>query len=484
MADIDNRMTALYLRVSTQEQAQEGYSITEQEERLKMYAASRGWKIYNVYTDPGYSGAKTDRPALQQMVRDIEKGRIGRVVVYKLDRLSRSQKDTLYLIEDVFTANNVDFISMTENFDTSTPFGKAIIGILSVFAQLEREQIKERMQMGLDARAREGYYHGGPYAPIGYDYVNGELVINEYEAMQVRRIYDLAETGIPLLQVQKAMEGYSHKHNTHWTPSAVRSVLTTPVYAGRTVWKGEVYEGRHEAIIAPERFDRMVKYIETRDTGPYPKKPFTRHYLLTGLLRCGNCGALYYVKTNTVKRHKGTPADAKPNNYYTCYSRGKSAKNMIIDPTCRNRTYNVKDLDKAVIDELQRLHADSGYFNSVAERSECSVTDDRAILVKRTDDIDKQMQRLIELYQIGGIDFERINKKIADLNAEKDALDAELSRMGNAAKPLTKGKAKRQLAAFSRLVNTAETAELRQVMDTLIDAIIVYDDRLEFVWKF
>ena len=107
------------------------------------------------------------------------------VVVYKLDRLSRSQKDTLTLIEDNFIKNKVEFVSINENFDTSTPFGRAMIGILSVFAQLEKDQITERFTMGRIGRAKNGLYHGGPTAPTGYDYVDGKLVINEYEAIQV-----------------------------------------------------------------------------------------------------------------------------------------------------------------------------------------------------------------------------------------------------------------------------------------------------------
>src|SRR5690625_1386265 len=106
------------------------------------------------------------------------------ILVYKLNRLSRSQKDTLYLIEDVFIKNNVEFISLSESLDTSTPYGRAMIGILSAFAQLDREQIKEQLTLGRVARAKNGYYHGGDptKAPTGYDYINGDLIVNEYEA--------------------------------------------------------------------------------------------------------------------------------------------------------------------------------------------------------------------------------------------------------------------------------------------------------------
>ena len=120
-----------------------------------------GWTVYKVYTDPGYSGASLNRPALQSLIKASQRHSFHKVVVYKLDRLSRSQRDTLTLLEEVFNANGVDFVSMNENFDTSTPFGRATIGILAVFAQLEREQIKERMVMGKDARAKSGKWMGG-----------------------------------------------------------------------------------------------------------------------------------------------------------------------------------------------------------------------------------------------------------------------------------------------------------------------------------
>ena len=184
-------MIALYARVSTQEQALHGSSIEEQHSRMRSYCDALGWEVYKVYTDAGFSGSNTHRPALQELLRAVSEHKVDKVLVYKLDRLSRSQRDTLELIEDHFLANGVDFVSMSENFDTSAPIGKAMVGILAVFAQLEREQIKERMMMGRQARAKKGKYNGSRTDPIGYDYVDGSLVINEYEALQIRRIYDL-----------------------------------------------------------------------------------------------------------------------------------------------------------------------------------------------------------------------------------------------------------------------------------------------------
>ena len=141
-------MVDLYIRVSTTEQAMEGYSVAEQEKRLRQYAGAMGYKIYKVHIDAGFSGASLDRPAIREVIRDVQAGLVNKVIVWKLDRLSRSQKDVLIMLEDVFLANGCDFISMMESFDTTTAFGRAIVGILAAFSQLERENIKERTTMG------------------------------------------------------------------------------------------------------------------------------------------------------------------------------------------------------------------------------------------------------------------------------------------------------------------------------------------------
>ena len=140
------KKAAIYIRVSTIEQAQEGYSIGEQKERLIAYCKAQDWIIADIYIDGGYSGSNLKRPAIQKLMSETHKFDI--VLVHKLDRLSRSQRDTLYLIEEIFLPNKIDFVSMQESFDTSSPFGKAMIGLLAVFAQLEREQIKERLRWG------------------------------------------------------------------------------------------------------------------------------------------------------------------------------------------------------------------------------------------------------------------------------------------------------------------------------------------------
>ena len=250
---------ACYVRVSTDNQL-ENYSIEEQTDRLKAFCKAKDIHIVKFYIDGGYSGGNLNRPQLLKMLEDIDKKIIDTVIVYKLDRLSRSQKDTLLLIEDQFLAKHVDFISINENFDTSTPLGRAMIGILSVFAQLEKDQITERFTMGRVGRAKNGFYHGGAYAPTGYDYVNGELIINEYEALQVQDLYNRYSKGHTIYDCWKYMQKtYGGIKNSWSSETLVRNVLQNEIYLGKVKFNGITYPGNHFPIISQELYDNVQR---------------------------------------------------------------------------------------------------------------------------------------------------------------------------------------------------------------------------------
>ncbi|MCD8051795.1 MAG: recombinase family protein [Clostridiales bacterium] len=471
----------LYGRVSTAEQAQEGYSIGEQKSRLEKYAEAHGWTIYRNYSDAGYSGGNLNRPGLQALLRDVRQRKVSKVVVYKLDRLSRSQKDTLYLIEDEFSANGVDFVSMTENFDTGSPFGRAMIGILSVFAQLEREQIRERMQLGLEARAKDGYYHGGPYAPIGYDYANGELVINEYEAMQVREIYRLYIEGMPVYSIYKYVAARYHTKYGEWHDSSVRSCLNSVVYNGQIEWKGQIYQGRHQAIIDDETFAAARKRDRMRAESNFRKHPFQRTTLLGGLLWCGNCGARYYCKQNTSKRPGIIPAQ----RYYTCYSRGKSSKKQIRDPNCKNKSYNVKDLDRIVLDEIRALALEPARIDSLIDSGRENVAVERTqAITKRLGEIETQINRLIDLYAVGNMDMAMVSRRIEALSAEREALEQELSDVTPPQPTLSVKDAKQALLDFQNVAETDDFEALKSVVHLLIDGIVINGADVSISWNF
>ena len=248
---------AIYIRVSTDAQREEGYSIDAQKEMLTAYCVSKSIRDYEYYIDGGYSGSNLERPELKRMVDDIKQDKISCVLVYKLDRLSRSQKDTLFLIEDVFNPHGVDFVSLNESMDTSTPLGRLMLGILSAFAQLERENIRERTSMGMKERVKEGFWMGGGRVPFGYDYDpdKGILVPNS-DADTVRKVYELYLKGYSTNAIARSL-GLKYE-------KLARHILMRKTNAGIIVYKGEEFKGRHEPIISMETYERAMQAMAER----------------------------------------------------------------------------------------------------------------------------------------------------------------------------------------------------------------------------
>ncbi len=226
------------LKVSTEQQI-ENYSIPLQKERIKAFCTSKGWDEITEYVDAGYSGSNLNRPALEQLQKDIKSKKINAVIVYRLDRLSRSQRDTLYLIEEMFLPNNVEFISISETIDTSTPFGRAMIGVMSVFAQLERETITERLRSGRLKMVRDqGLWAGGSDAsPYGYTRLKrGELIVNEEERKHIVKIFEEYVTLKSYIKVQKKLEQEGFPPLRH---ARITSLLKNRLYIGEVSFAGE-----------------------------------------------------------------------------------------------------------------------------------------------------------------------------------------------------------------------------------------------------
>lgn len=450
------KKTAAYVRVSTENQL-ENYSIDEQTERLKAYCKAKDLTIVKFYTDGGYSGGNINRPALQQMLKDINNHIIDTVIVYKLDRLSRSQKDTLMLIEDKFLANHVDFISINENFDTATPFGRAMIGVLSVFAQLEKDQITERFTMGRIGRAKNGYFHGGAYAPTGYDYKDGMLIVNKYEAMQIVDLYKRFAAGHTLHNCWQYMQkNYTTKYGAWKSEALIRNVLKNEIYVGKIKFKGSTYQGNHEPIISQELFDEVQRmfFNSRKDMDSYKRSPFKASTLLSSLVYCGKCGAKFHGEHGN----------------YSCYSRTKGDKRYIVDPNCKNKKWKIPNLDNLVIDYISNLDFDTLELNSKSNEISYEKQDHS----KRLAEIDKQIGKLIDLYQIGSIPVETISEKINALTQEKNTLETSIDT-----KTFDTLTANDLIVTRDNLLNLLDTGDLqekRYCLTILIDKVIVNDD--------
>jgi len=453
---------APYVRVSTDNQL-DNYSIEEQTERLKAYCTAKGYQIYQFYTDGGFSGGNTNRPALQKMLHDLRQGRFNAVIVYKLDRLSRSQKDTLTLIEDEFLANQVDFISVSENFDTTTPFGKAMIGILSVFAQLEKDQITERFTMGRIGRSKAGYFHGGGNAPKGYTYSDGELVINPVEAEQVREVFQLFLSGKSINAVAKLME--EKYHNGLWDNSSkIYNCIRNSVYIGMVKFKDEEYQGRHEPIISKEDFALANELLHSPERenakSSAQKTPFRANYLLSSLIYCKRCGARYSAN----------------HGYYKCYSRSKSSAQFVTDPDCKNDNWLIPDLDKLVIEEISHIAVDGSYKKLLHKKEKADISE----LQKEVQKTEKAISRMIDLYQITEIPISQVKEKIEALQDKKSQLLAMIE------KAQSRDMSEAFVAAMENFISVMETGgleEQRLMISTIVRAIYIDGRSVELKWR-
>lgn len=243
---------AVYTRVSSHEQAMHGYSIDEQERQCRAMIEAKGWEYFRTYSDPGISGRILARDGLLALLEAIDKGKIDAVVVFKLDRLSRKQRDMLALIEDYFIAKDVKLISLTETLDTSTAWGRAMIGILSSFAELELDNINKRTRMGIMARAAQGKYTGGT-PPYGYYLKYGKLEIEPTEATVVRLIYHLREIGYSMSDIVDEIEerGYVTRAGKAFHKSTIDSILRNrKTYEGYYRFGGSEWTaGEHDPIL-------------------------------------------------------------------------------------------------------------------------------------------------------------------------------------------------------------------------------------------
>jgi len=481
---------ALYPRVSSQEQATEGYSIGEQIERLTKYCEAMEWEIYKIYTDPGYSGGNTDRPGLQEMLKDVRAGKVDKVVVYKLDRLSRSQKDTMLLIEDEFLAHGVDFVSMSENFDTSTPFGRAMIGILAVFAQLERENIKERTMIGKEARAKEGKWGGGSSEPIGYDYdvATDKLYVNEYEKMQILEAIDLFLKGVPLRTICRVFKskGYVYRGRSkkpqEWDTKRLRYIFTSRVYLGYISYRGEWYKSDHDPIIDEETYNRLAKLMDQRSEkyAEHTKKTRTQSTYLGGMLYCKHCGARY------AKQSGGRLKSGESNHYYSCYSRNKRVPKMVKDPNCINKNWKLKELDNLVINEIKKLATDPEYFHMIRKEKNNKSDDMNKIdiIEKEIKNIDEQISRFMDLYGIGKFTIDQVSNKIDPLNEQRKGLEKELEALNVTSDILSEEDTIEIATSFSDILDRGDINEIRLIIELLIYYIEIDNDDIYIHWKF
>lgn len=473
---------ALYVRVSTTFQLEEGYSIEEQKAKLESYCDIKDWHIYKVYTDGGFSGSTTERPALEQLIKDAQSKLFDTVLVYKLDRLSRSQKDTLYLIEDIFLKNNIEFVSLLENFDTSTPFGRAVIGLLSVFAQLEREQIKERMQLGKLGRAKAGKSMMWAKTSYGYNYdkETGSMTVNEYEALAVKEIYSSYLAGMSITKLRdKINEEYPKQ--PAWSYRTIRGILANPVYCGLNQYKGQTFQGTHKPIISLVDFEQTQRELAKRQQTAKElsnPRPFQAKYMLSGLAQCGYCHAPLKVILGQKRK------DGSRFKRYECYQRHpRKTRGVTVyndNKKCESGYYDMELLEHYVLTRIAQLQNDPDKIKELFS-DDASPAVDRQAIQKQIDSLTLKLSKLNDLYLDDRITLDELRSKSSDFIKQRTALEEEIKKASTDKQAGRKDKIEKLLDASSVLEMSYDNQKV--IVRELIDKVQVTSDKIIIRWK-
>lgn len=464
---------ALYVRVSTDEQVQHGFSIDNQKERLAAYCTSQGWADYRFYIDDGYTGTNTDRPALQRMIRHIQEGKIKTVLVYRLDRLGRKQKDVLHLLEDVFDKNGVPFKSATEPFDTSTPLGKAMLGILAVFAQLERDTIVERVTSGRRQRIRRGKWYGGR-EPFGYHW-NKEtttLEIVPEEAALVREVYKRYLQGQSMSAIADWVAERSKARK--WSHVPIRDMLERPIYTGHLNLIGDLVEGNHEVIIDMDTWQMVQSERQRRiaDLTPVGK------YLLTGLLRCGVCGGtVVHLQLSQRGKYKY--------EYYACQR--QHVRRREGGTGCSLGYKKVFEVDAWVVERLKQLALNPLEVTAeLADNQDSRSTNEQLILdlQKQLQDVEVKLERWYTAFEEGELQPAKVRARTDALEEEKKALLLRLEELDDTPKVDRSGVIADTIHTIGQDWDYMTLDEQQAVLRLAISKVVLHKNAdPEFIWN-
>ena len=416
---------ATYTRISTDEERQPN-SLEAQRVRLEAFVASQpGWRIERRYEDQ-FTGTVIDRPALSRLLKDTKLGRFDVLLVYRVDRLARSIRGLVQVIDELDQAG-VIFRSATEPFDTGTPAGRMMVQMLGVFAEFERALIVERITAGLERKAARGGWCGGqrPYGlhrPDKQDYLSR----NPTEAPLVPVIFDRyvnRKAGSSALATWLNEQGYRTKNGRLWSAASVITVLRNRTYLGEIYYRGSWYPAPHDALIPEELFDRAQAILAERCEDRSRRASNPSEYLLTGRIRCGHCGHPYV----------GTSANGRSGRYtyYTCFTRARYGTKR-----CANDRLPAEQLEQAVTRRLWKVLEDHDLINRAIsqayerlsqrddeQQSELDATQRKLAETRTT------MDRYFRAFEAGTMPEDTCAPRIASLNEETKALERRANEL-------------------------------------------------------
>ena len=363
------KMCAVYTRKSTSAGLEQEFNTLDaQREACERYIQGQGhngWLLLpDRYDDGGFTGANTSRPGFQRLLADVEAGKVDVIVVYKIDRLSRSLLDFMKIMERL-NAAGASFTSITQNFSTADAMGRLTLNMLMSFAEFEREMIAERTRDKIAAARRKGKWTGGR-VPLGFDIEDRHLVVNELEAVVVREVFDLYLQLRSALEVMRELNRRGRctkRHRTKagvlndarpWDKPAVLRVLKNPLFAGYISLGDELHEGEHEAVVDREIYHRVQALLdEHKKSGN--RRGRNPDYLLTGLLRCGSCGSALTTASTTTR--------GKLYRYYRCCRQGKEG-----GESCPSKQLPASAIEDFVVERIRKAASDPSLVEDVTAK--------------------------------------------------------------------------------------------------------------------
>ena len=446
-----------YMRVSTEKQAEEGNGLDSQRRDIENYCRKNELIISDWYIDDGYTGANMDRPELQRLVNDCSRKRVKCVVAFKLDRLSRSMIDGLYLIERVFQPNNIIFKCVHDSVSYDSPMEQAYTQMMAVFAQLDKNTMMLRMRGGMLERVKQGYWMGGGNTPYCYTYdrEKGFLVPIPERKEQANKAIDLFISGNSDVSIQKIL-GYPSEHTT-------KMVLTSVVNIGMIPYKGNVYQGLHEPIFDKDKFELAQELRKSRRTSKTSSCNQTN--LLTGLCYCGVCGCAMRYQKWTHGKHK-----------IYCCSRNKDLRYLPNhNHNCDNSLEWADEIEKQVEEQILKISLDLSSYKPREKETKLQ------IMQSQLDKEKVKLKRLYGLYAEGNDAVLEIirdcEKSISELK-EKIAIESK-----NSINTQKKEFVYKSIKKIADVWDNIDKKQKNMILKSIISKIVIVNGDIEIQLK-
>ena len=444
MTDDKEKITkvALYARVSTEEQ-KENFSLAAQMELLRKHASDNKFAIFDEYVDDGYSGTSYERPQFQRMMADSKRDRFGLILVYRVDRFFRNNKDLLNTVDELQKCR-VSIRSITEPFDTSNYLGKFVLSLFGSIAELERNTFMERSKLGKMRRAKEGYYSGSSPARFGYIYnkETKKIEVNEKEAEAVRLVYELYnQPDSSIIKVTRKLRtlGYRTKEGHLMREDVVHDALRDSIYIGR--W----YANRHDSktgglkpaeewievkvpwIVSEEAFLKAQEYLNNRRN--YSERNAKYHYLLQGMVKCGDCGnTIAGTADKQFQKKNGRSYGPYFKLYYRCTHFVKNKFQKLVQ--CRLKYVQAGRLEDAVWNQISGIFSNPHLVEHAIKNGEEVKAMSREAAQKEIERISllqeglaKEEHRILEAYRQSIITIEQLKEQTDSLRNNRETLE-------------------------------------------------------------